>query len=98
MLMRERRFPTREELDAAAPQHPVAVDGAYAFVLNSAALRAAGITRDSADPPGGAIVKDATGEPTGLLRNAARLLAPFSPRSETVSLDMLEQVHRQYLA
>src|SRR2546425_6227811 len=60
--LREHRFPTRQELDAAAPDHPVAVDGAYAFVLNSAALRAAAITRDSADPPGGAIVKDAAGE------------------------------------
>ena len=35
----EHRFPTRQELDAAARDHPVAVDGAYAFVLNSAALR-----------------------------------------------------------
>ena len=53
----EHRFPTRAELDAAASDRPVAVDGAYAFVLNSAALRAAHITRDSTDPPGGAIVK-----------------------------------------
>jgi hypothetical protein len=96
--LREHRFPTRQELDAAAPDRPVAVDGAYAFVLNSAALRAAGITRDSADPPGGAIVKDAAGEPTGLLRNVGSLLARFRPRSGTVSLDMLEQIHRQYLA
>jgi predicted amidohydrolase YtcJ len=96
--LREHRFPTRRELDAAAPDRPVAVDGAYAFVLNSAALRAAGITRNSTDPPGGAIVKDAAGEPTGLLRNVGGLLAPFRPRSGTVSLDMLEQIHRQYLA
>jgi predicted amidohydrolase YtcJ len=96
--LREHRFPTRRELDAAAPDRPAAVDGAYAFVLNSAALRAAGITRNSTDPPGGAIVKDAAGEPTGLLRNVGSLLAPFRPRSGTVSLDMLEQIHRQYLA
>jgi len=96
--LREHRFPTRAELDAAAPDRPVAVDGAYAFVLNSAALRAAGITRDSADPPGGAVVKDAAGEPTGLLRNVGSLLARFRPRSGSVSLDMLEQIHRQYLA
>jgi predicted amidohydrolase YtcJ len=96
--LREHRFPTRQELDAAAPDRPVAVDGAYAFVLNSAALHAAGITRDSKNPPGGAIVKDAAGEPTGLLRNVGGLLAPFRPRSESVSLDMLEQIHRQYLA
>ena len=96
--LREHRFPTRQELDAAAPDRPVAVDGAYAFVLNSAALRAAHITRTSADPPGGAIVKDAAGEPAGLLRNVGGLLASFRPRSGTVSLDMLEQIHRQYLA
>jgi hypothetical protein len=96
--LRERRFPTRQELDAAAPTHPVAVDGAYAFSLNSAALGAAGINRNSADPPGGAIVKDAAGEPTGLLRNVGSLLARFRSRSDRVSLDMLEQVHRQYLA
>ena len=99
--LREHRFPTRQELDAAAPDHPVAVDGAYAFSLNSAALRAAGITRSSADPPGGAIVKDTAGEPTGLLRNVGTLLARFRSRTSSsggVSLDMLEQVHRQYLA
>src|SRR5262249_15083460 len=96
--LREHRFPTRQELDAAAPDAPVAVDCAYAYVLNGAALRAARITRDSPDPPGGAIVKDAAGEPTGLLRNVGALLAPFRPQSGSVSLDMLERIHRQYLA
>src|SRR5258705_3198785 len=96
--LREHRFPTRQELDAAAPDHPVVVDCAYAFSLNTAALRAAGITRDSPSPVGGAIVKDAAGEPTGLLRNAGGLLARFRPTSEGAPLDMLERVHRQYLA
>jgi predicted amidohydrolase YtcJ len=96
--LREHRFPTRQELDRAAPDAPIAVDGAYAYVLNTAALRAAHITRDSPDPPGGAIVKDAAGEPTGLLRNVGGLLAAFRPRPGSVSLDMLERIHRQYLA
>ena len=96
--LREHRFPTRQELDAAAPQHPVAVDSAYAFSLNTAALRAAGISRSSPDPPGGAIVKDARGEPTGLLRNVGSLLDRFRPAVSGISLDALEQVHRQYLA
>lgn len=97
--LRERRFPTRQELDAVAPHHPVAVDGAYALSLNTAALRAAGITRDSANPPGGAIVKDAAGEPTGLLRNVGSLLARFQPQESAVpSLDALQRVHEQYLA
>ena len=96
--LKEHRFATREELDAAAPGHPVAVDGAYAFSLNTAALKAAGITRDSADPPGGAIVKDAAGNPTGLLRNVGGLLARFRPEGGAVSPDILERVHRQYVA
>ncbi len=96
--LRERRFPTRQELDLAAPGHAVVVDAAYAFSLNSVALRAAGITRESADPPGGAIVKDAAGEPTGLLRNVGGLLARFRPGSDRVPLETLEQVHQQYLA
>ena len=77
--LRERRFPTRAELDAVAPHHPVVVDAAYAFSANTAALQAAGINRNSADPPGGAIVKDSAGEPTGLLRNVGDLLARFRP-------------------
>src|SRR5262249_13101328 len=101
--LREHRFPTRAELDAAAPNNPVAVDCAYAYVLNTAAIRAAGISRNSPDPPGGAIVKDAAGEPTGLLRNVGRLLDRFRPARQeggeaAISLDMLERVHRQYLA
>jgi predicted amidohydrolase YtcJ len=97
--LEEHRFPTRQELDAVAPDHPVVVDGAYAFSLNSAALQAAGITRASPDPPGGAIVKDAAGEPTGLLRNVGGLLNRFRPLSEgDIPLDMLEKVHQRYLA
>lgn len=96
--LREHRLPTRQELDAAAPGHPVVIDSAYAFSLNTAALRAAGINRDSPSPAGGAIVKDAAGEPTGLLRNAGGLLARFRPASAGAPLDMLERVHRQYLA
>jgi predicted amidohydrolase YtcJ len=97
--LRERRFPTRKELDVASPERPVAVDGAYALSLNTAALRAAGITRDSPDPPGGAIVKDSSGEPTGLLRNVGALLARFHNEASAVPpLDGLERVHQQYIA
>jgi predicted amidohydrolase YtcJ len=96
--LRERRFPTRRELDEAAPHHPVAVDGAYALSLNSLALQAAGVTGASPDPPGGAIAKDARGEPTGLLRNVGSMLARFQPSESAVPpLDMLERVHRQYV-
>ena len=95
--VKERRFPTREELDAAAPKHPVVVDGAYALTLNTAALRAANITAATPDPPGGAIVKDAQGNPTGLLRNTRGFLSRFQPdEGDEVPLDMLEGVHRHY--
>ncbi len=96
--VRERRFPTRAELDAAAPNHPVVVDGAYALMLNSAALRAAAIDGRTPNPPGGAIVKGADGSPTGLLRNVGALLARFRRASEDTppSPDALERVHAAY--
>ena len=95
--LRERRFPTRQELDTAAPHHPVAVDGLYALSLNTLALQAAGVTRASVAPPGGAIAKDARGEPTGLLRNVGAMLARFRPGASPVPpLAMLERVHQQY--
>jgi predicted amidohydrolase YtcJ len=95
----ERRFPTRAELDEVAPAHPVVVDGAYALMLNTAALRAAGIDRHTPNPPGGSIVKDGRGEPSGLLRNVGGMLAAFRPASAgAVPLEGLEAVHRAYLA
>jgi predicted amidohydrolase YtcJ len=95
--VREHRFPTRAELDAAAPNHPVAIDGAYAWMVNTAALRAAGITSATSDPPGGAIVKDANGQPTGLLRNVGALLSRFqNAANDNVPLDMLDRVHEAY--
>ena len=95
--VKERRFPTRAELDDAAPNHPVVVDGAYALTLNTAALKAANITAATPDPPGGAIVKDASGNPTGLLRNTRGFMARFRPEEDDdVPLDVLERVHRNY--
>jgi predicted amidohydrolase YtcJ len=94
--LHERRFPTRAELDGVAPANPVVVDGAYGLMVNTAALRAAGIDEKTPDPPGGAIVKDEAGKPTGLLRNVGSLLARFKPDSEGIPLDMLERVHRVY--
>jgi hypothetical protein len=67
------RLPTRADLDRAAPGNPVALsskDG-HALWLNSEALRRAGITRDTPDPPGGEIVRDRSGEPTGILKEKA---------------------------
>ncbi len=66
----ERRHPTRHELDAAAPDHPVWLEhrSGHAAVLNSPALERAGIFQETPDPPGGIIERDpATGDPTGIL-------------------------------
>lgn len=66
-------LPTRSMIDDATPDNPVFVnrlDGHMALA-NSRALRLAGITRETADPPGGTIVRDAHGEPTGILKDAA---------------------------
>src|SRR5438128_1893189 len=64
----ERRMPTLEEINAAAPDTPVFVLHLYCrALLNRAALRACGYTRDTPNPPGGEIQRDKTGEPTGLL-------------------------------
>jgi predicted amidohydrolase YtcJ len=66
----ERRHPTRWDLDAAAPQHPVrlAHRSRHAWVLNSRALAQLGITRDFAAPAGATVERDpVSGEPTGLL-------------------------------
>ncbi len=70
-------FPTRMDLDEAVADRPVIlerIDG-HAIVANSLALKLAGITRDTPDPPGGEILKDAaTGEPTGMLIDGAKAL------------------------
>jgi len=67
-------LPTKELIDAFTADRPVFVnrlDGHMALA-NTAALRLAGVTRDTQDPPGGMIVRDAkTGEPTGILKDAA---------------------------
>ncbi len=66
-------IPTKQLLDALTPDHPVFVtryDG-HMGVANSVALRLAGITAQTKDPPGGTIVRDAQGNPTGALKDAA---------------------------
>ena len=74
--------PHRNVLDAVAPDRPVVLQShdMHALWVNGAALRAAGIDESSADPPGGRIVRDAHGAPTGLLlENAAALITRVLP-------------------
>ncbi|MEU5757174.1 amidohydrolase [Streptomyces sp. NPDC047829] len=75
----ERRLPTVAELNAAAPDTPVFVLHLYqSAILNRAALKAAGITKDSPDPKGGQIVRGRDGEPTGMLLAAPSAMLLYS--------------------
>jgi predicted amidohydrolase YtcJ len=91
----ERRLPTLEEINAAAPETPVFILYLYGLAfLNGAALRAVGYTRDTPNPPGGEIQRDRQGNPTGMLiakPNAAILYSTLakgpklSPEDQTNS-------------
>ena len=78
----EQAFPTHQALSEAVPDHPVAlrrVDG-HALLANRRALELAHVTRDTPDPAGGRIVRDAQGEPTGVLvDNAEKLVTDVIP-------------------
>jgi predicted amidohydrolase YtcJ len=69
----DRAFPTAALLDAAVRDYPVylSAHSAHAAWVNSAALRLAGISRETPDPDGGKIGRDAAGQPTGILFEAA---------------------------
>ncbi len=75
-------FPTAADLDAVAPDHPVALEdkSRHATWVNSLALELAGVTASTEDPPGGEIVRDEAGNPTGiLLETAAQLITDAIP-------------------
>lgn len=74
--LQERRLLTRWDLDPASPHHPVLLvkEAGHAVVLNSYALKLAGITRDTPDPRGQIMKDAATGEPTGVLLESAMYL------------------------
>ncbi|MFL6618611.1 MAG: amidohydrolase [Povalibacter sp.] len=76
VLWPDKQFPTAKDLDAVVADRPALlsrVDG-HAVWVNSLAIKAAGITRATQDPPGGQIVRNASGEPTGVLVDAATAL------------------------
>ena len=70
-------LPTRDWIDGVSGDTPVSLPRTdlHSYLLNSAALKLAGITRDTPDPVGGVIVRDARGEPTGVLKDNAKELA-----------------------
>jgi predicted amidohydrolase YtcJ len=94
-------LPERGWIDAVTPEHPVWVnrlDGHMALA-NSAALRAAGVNRATQNVAGGAIVRDAHGEPTGLLKdNAMALVNARMPPPSAAMSDRAVQAAMQYVA
>lgn len=79
----DRRFPTAAHLDAILPDRPAIFrdKSGHAAWVNGRALQLAGITAETADPPGGQIQRDASGQPTGILfEEAIDLVAHLIPR------------------
>jgi hypothetical protein len=86
----EKAFPSHAALSAAVPDHPVLlrrVDG-HAVLTNARGLAAAGITAATKDPPGGRILRDASGSPTGVLVDtAANLLDRAVPAPTAMDIE-----------
>jgi hypothetical protein len=73
-LFAEGRLPTRHDIDQATTRHPVMLQRFFNMdVVNSMALELGGVSAATPDPSGGKIERDASGEPTGILRAAAKL-------------------------
>lgn len=89
-VAREGRRITRWDIDEACPDNPVVIimwDG-HTCLINSNAMKLAGITRDTPNPVGGEILRDENGEPTGLLQEATALQLAFKamPRATVEEL------------
>jgi predicted amidohydrolase YtcJ len=93
------KLPTRQDIDAVTSDNPVALDryDGHMLLANSKALSLAGITDKTADPPGGVIVRDSAGQPTGALKDAAidllrRVVPPLdaAQRRRAIERAMLE--------
>jgi predicted amidohydrolase YtcJ len=88
-------LPTKEMIDAATPDNPVFVnrlDG-HMCLANSLALKLAGVTKETKDPPGGVIVRDRNGEPTGVVKDGAESLVEKAMPEKT-----FEENHQAGLA
>ncbi|MGH9844928.1 MAG: amidohydrolase [Blastocatellia bacterium] len=96
--LKERRYPTRYELDAAASDRPVIADNGYAGVVNSFLLDKLKITRDTPQPANGKIIKDDKGEPTGLILGAPQLLRDWRRERTAPASEMVEALKRMQQA
>lgn len=95
----EQRKPLRADLDAAAPNNPVALTraGGHSVVGNSKALAAADINKATPDPARGMIEHDESGQPNGVIRERNDLYTRLVPRDKPVDVrdSLFEDVHRQ---
>src|SRR4051794_12648959 len=89
------QLPTKEMIDAVTPNNPVWInrlDGHMALA-NSVALKLARVTKETQDPPGGVIVRDKNGEPTGVLKDGAETLI-----DRVIPAKSFDEKHRAALA
>lgn len=90
--LKERRYPTRHDLDPVSPNHPVALRQreSMSWTANTAALRRMGIQDDTPDPPGGPMLRDSSGAPLGPMWDNCRVVFIF-PAVPKPSLEELVQ-------
>jgi hypothetical protein len=95
-ILAEGRMPTRTELDQVSPANPVFIPrGGHVVTVNSKALELAGVTKDTPNPDGGVIVRDANGEATGvLLEKAADLVRKILPPPPPNMAELLKAAMR----
>lgn len=100
LRLEERRHPTRWDLDPVSGDHPVLLvrSCGHIAVANSEALRRAGITRETPDPPGG-VIERRDGEPTGVLKEAAlALVQRVAPHTRRELEEALRRAAEEYLS
>lgn len=96
----ERRMPTLDEINEAAPDTPVFILHLYdRALLNRAALKVVGYTKDTPNPPGGEIQRDSNGNPTGMLiaRPNAMILYATLAKGPTLPLEQQVNSTRQFM-
>ncbi|MFH6991096.1 amidohydrolase [Flavobacterium sp. FlaQc-48] len=90
----ERRMPTLEEINAIAPETPVFILHLYdRAILNRAALKAVGYTKNTPAPPGGQIERDSKGEPTGLIIATPNAMILYSTLAKGPTLSYEHQIN-----
>ncbi|RUT69605.1 amidohydrolase [Flavobacterium cupreum] len=90
----ERRMPTLEEINAIAPETPVFILHLYdRAIMNRAALKAVGYTKNTPAPPGGQIERDSNGEPTGLIIATPNAMILYSTLAKGPTLSYEHQIN-----